>query len=261
MKKIIIIGTLLVIVILFFQLTFFKNKKQDYLKDTYSEVPLNEADSTQNINTSEITRKSFLFEDFSDKDLSDWNISYQNAKGWIFDFKDSTGIIIMDIVNESFSKDSYGPWSNIILEKEIPQKDSMVFTSKISWDSYGSETSMQHIYFSFKDTNNEEVLFFGYNDPYISYKGGLLAKFHNKPYNWFKKRELNLKDDGFLKMVKEGNNVSLYYNDVFVMRSSIENNIQNISIIFGFFPSINYKNSNLKSTFGSLCIDFINISG
>lgn len=259
MKKIIILGTLIVVVIIFLLSTLSKSES-DYIEKSSKNESTKNRINTDLIGSIETNSKSILFEDFSDeKNLDDWNISYQNATNWMYDITDSTGIIINDIINEAFSKDLYGPWANVILEKTIPAKDSMIFISKISWDSFDLKTSMQHIYFSFIDTNDDEILFFGYNDPYIDYKGGILSKFYDQPYNWYKKRELNFKGDCLLKMVKKGNNMKLYYNNDFMMQSTTMNNIKKINIICGYFPSINYKNSNLISTFGSLGIDFIKI--
>ena len=258
MKKKIIIGTLLIVTIIFLLSTISDNKS-DYIEKPYKNEATKNMPNTDLIDPIEANNKSILFEDFSKKNLNGWNIDYQNATNWIYEFTDSTGIKVKDIINESFSKDLYGPWANIILEKTIPVKDSIIFISKISWDSFDIKTSMQHIYFSFIDTNNNEILFFGYNDPYIDYKGGILSKFYNQPYNWHKKRELSFKDNCLLKMVKKGNNIKLYCNNDFMMQSIVENNIKKINIIFGYFPSINYKNSNLKSTFGELNIEYLKI--
>ena len=259
MKKIIILGTLIVVIILLL-LSTLSDKESDYIKETSEKIHFQDTLSNKISYTIENNKNIILFDDFSDKNISDWNIDYQNATNWIYDFTDSSGIIINDIINESFSQDLYGPWANVILEKTIPVKDSMIFISKISWDSFDLKTSMQHIYFSFIDTNDNEILFFGYNDPFIDYKGGVISKFYDKPYNWYKKRELNFKDNCLLKMVKKGNNIKLYYNDEFIIQSTVVNNIEKINIICGFFPSINYQDSNLKSTFGLLGIDYINIS-
>ena len=260
MKKIIILGSLIVIVVLLFLATISDNDS-NYIEKPYLNKNQTDTINTDWIDSVQTSYHTFLFEDFSNKkNLDDWNIDYQNAANWMYDFTDSTGIRVNDIINESFSDDLYGPWANVILEKKIPVKDSMIFISKISWDSFGLKTSMQHLYFSFIDTNNDEIFFFGYSDPYIDYKGGILSKFYDQPYNWHKKRELNFKGNCLLKMVKKGNNIKLYYNNDFMMQSTTISNIKKINIIFGYFPSINYKNSNLKSTFGELNVEYLKIS-
>ncbi|MBN2790136.1 MAG: hypothetical protein JXR69_08095 [Candidatus Delongbacteria bacterium] len=258
MKKIISLGILIIVIILLL-LAKYSNIDPDNItnhKNSYHSINSLFDDMNYDQTSSDI----ILFDNFYDKDISDWDINYQNSKGWAYDFKDSTGIIVKDIINESFSKDLYGPWANVILNKMIPEKDSLTFVSKISWDSFSEETAMQHIYFSFKDEKNKEIFFFGYNDPYISYKGGILTKFCDTDYYWHKKRELNLKGNCLLKMIKQGNRIKLFYNDELLNASTIKSSIKYVNIIFGFFPSINYKDSDLKSTFGTLCVEYINIS-
>ncbi|MDA3884538.1 MAG: hypothetical protein PF638_02985 [Candidatus Delongbacteria bacterium] len=259
MKKIIIIGILLVVIVLLLLLTISDNKSS-LNKVTYENILHQDTLNVNNIKSIEQLGKSIFFEDFSSKNISDWNIDYQNATNWIYEFTDSDGIIIKHIINESFSKNLYGPWANVIMKKTIPIKVSIIFISKISWDSFNSITAMQHIYFSFLDADDNEMFFFGYNDPYISYQGGILTKFHDKDYYWHKKRELDFNDNCLLKMVKKGKNIQLYYNDEFIVQSTVENDINKINVVCGYFASINYKDSNLKSTFGLLGIDFINIS-
>ena len=58
-------------------------------------------------------------------------------------------------------------------------------------------------------------------------------------------------------MVKKGDNIKLYYNNDFIMQSTVTNNIEKLNVVFGYFPSINYKNSNLKSTFGELNVEYV----
>ncbi|MDA3781325.1 MAG: hypothetical protein PF487_14025 [Bacteroidales bacterium] len=257
MNKIIILGSLLVIVVILLLLTISDNDS-GYIEKPYRNEDQADTIRTDWIDSIETNHNIFFFEDFSKiNKLDGWKVDFQNAANWIYDFNDSTGVIVKDIINKSFSNDLYGPWANVILEKTIPIKDSIIFVSKISWDSFDSNTIMQHIYFSFKDQNGKELLFFGYNDPYISYKGGILSKFYDKPYNWHKKRELPYNGNCLLKMIKNGEQVKLYYNNDILMESTIVENFEKLNIIFGFFPSINYKDSNLKSTFGELNVEYI----